>query len=128
MNIRNLILLLPIALLSCTHNTPNAVDMPEICFESEVLPIFQTGCAISGCHDNITAEKGYIYSDYNSIMNTITAGDASKSKAFKAITSLSGESMPPDRPLSIDARILIRLWIEQGAKNTTCLNDSLNNN
>ncbi len=125
LNFRNVIFLFSILLFSCTHNTPNANEMPEVCFDSEILPIFQTGCAISGCHDNISAEKGLVYSDYNSIMESITAGDANNSKAFKAMTSLLQEPMPPDNPLSIEARTLIRIWIEQGAKNTNCLNDTL---
>lgn len=111
---------------SCTHEGLPADQMEEICFTRQVLPIFQNSCATSGCHDATTAEEGYVFTDYANIMKSIEPGDASKSKAYKAITSHS-ETMPPDVPLPIDKRILIRLWIEQGAKETTCQsNTSLN--
>jgi hypothetical protein len=32
--------------------------------------------------------------------------------------------MPPDKPLSLDNRINIRLWIEQGAMPTVCPDSS----
>ena len=35
--------------------------------------------------------------------------------------------MPPDQPLDIDSRMLIRLWIQQGAVRTVC-DDSINPN
>lgn len=104
---------------SCTHEGLPADQMEEICFTRQVLPVFQNSCATSGCHDAITAEEDYIFTDYANIMKSIHPGDASKSEAYKAITSHS-EIMPPGNPLPIDKRTLIMLWIEQGAKETTC--------
>jgi hypothetical protein len=52
-------------------------------------------------------------------MKSVTAGNADKSEAYQAITS-AFESMPPDNPLPINKRTIIRLWIEQGAKETSC--------
>lgn len=104
---------------SCTHEGLPADQMEEICFTRQVLPIFQNSCATSACHDVTTAEDGYIFTDYANIMKSIVPGDASKSKAYKAITSHT-EIMPPGNPLPIDKRTLIMLWIEQGAKESTC--------
>lgn len=104
---------------SCKHEVISAEQMDPICFTEQVLPIFQNSCATSGCHDATTAEKGYVFTDYAGIMKAITPGNAAKSKAYRAITGAS-ELMPPDNPLPIDKRTLIRLWIEQGAKDTTC--------
>jgi uncharacterized membrane protein len=104
---------------SCTHEGIPADQMEEICFTRQVLPVFQNSCATTDCHDAITAEDGYIFTDYANIMKSIEPGNASKSKAYKAITSHS-EIMPPDNPLPIDKRTLIMQWIEQGAKETTC--------
>lgn len=104
---------------SCTHEGISADQMEEICFTQQILPIFQNSCATAECHDAATAEDGYIFTDYTNIMKSINPGNASKSKAYEAITSNS-EIMPPDNPLPLDKRILIRLWIEQGAKETTC--------
>jgi uncharacterized membrane protein len=112
------ILMVFLGLNSCENTGVSADQMQEICFTEEVLPIFQNSCATSGCHDT-NGESGYSYTDYNSIMKSITPGDADNSKAYKAITS-TYEIMPPGNPLSQNNRTIIRLWIEQGAKETTC--------
>ena len=104
---------------SCQHEGIPADQMPEICFTEQVLPIFMNSCGTSGCHDAKSAENGYVFTDYASIMKAITPGNASKSKAYEAMTSTL-EIMPPDNPLPLDKRTVIRLWIEQGAKQTTC--------
>jgi mono/diheme cytochrome c family protein len=110
---------------SCQHSLPNANDMPEVCFTSEVLPIFQSNCAISGCHGGGSGGGDLVLSDYNSIMQAITPGDAKKSKAYQAIIAKWINAMPPDKPLPLEARNIIRIWIEQGAGNTTCI-DTIN--
>lgn len=107
-------------LISCVHDLPNVKDMPTVCFTSEVLPIFKGSCAMSGCHDSKTAESGLVLDNYSSIMQAITAGDAKNSEAYQVIVAKWFNAMPPDKPISQDARTLIRIWIDQGAKNTTC--------
>ena len=119
-----IILISFIFVISCEHDLPNADELPEVCFEGEVLPIFQTSCGISGCHDAGTASEGYIYIDYNSIMQSVVPRLPEESKAYQSIISLYGEAMPPDQPLSTEARTLIRIWIEQGARETTCPDDT----
>ncbi|MDP3644643.1 MAG: c-type cytochrome domain-containing protein [Bacteroidota bacterium] len=104
---------------SCQHNGIPADQMEPICFTEQVLPIFQNSCGTSGCHDAKTAESGYVFTDYARIMKAITPGNASKSKAYKAMIS-TFVVMPPNNPLPQDKRTLVRLWIEQGAKQTTC--------
>jgi uncharacterized membrane protein len=110
---------------SCTHEGIPADQFPEVCFQSEILPIFQNSCGTTGCHNDNRGEGGYVFTDYASIMKAITPGNADKSKAYQAITSTL-QLMPPDNALPIDKRTLIRIWIEQGAKETTC-NTSGNN-
>jgi hypothetical protein len=102
---------------SCKHEGIPAEQMPQICFTEQVLPIFQNSCATTGCHSG--GGHGYNFSTYSGIMKAITAGDASKSKAYQAITS-TFQLMPPNNALPIEKRMIIRLWIEQGAKETTC--------
>ena len=111
----------PIILLvnSCKHEGIPADQMPEVCFKEEVLPIFQNSCGTTGCHDSKSAEHGYSFTDYASIMKSISPGNADKSKAYQAITS-TFQLMPPDNALPASKRTIIRLWIEQGAKETTC--------
>lgn len=102
---------------SCKHEGIPADQLPEICFQNEILPIFQNSCA--SCHGSTHGDAGLDFSNYSGIMKAITPGNADKSKAYQAITS-TFELMPPNNPLPEDKRTLIRLWIEQGAKETSC--------
>lgn len=104
---------------SCTHEA-DITEFPEVCFTSEILPVFQNSCAMTGCHDR-GGESGYILNSYTGIMDGIKPGNSAASPIYKAITSKWGENkMPPDQPLSLENRIRIRLWIDQGAAETTC--------
>ncbi len=103
---------------SCQHEGQPADQMEQICFTEQVLPIFQNSCGTSGCHDS-KGKAGHVFTDYASIMKAIIPENADKSTAYQAITS-TFQLMPPDNPLPLDKRTLIRLWIEQGAKETNC--------
>ena len=107
------------SVLSCRHDD-DLSQYPVVCFESDILPIFQTGCAISGCHDGLN--ESYDLSSYNGIKMGVTPGDPMKSSAYTVLSKIwSPESfMPPDRPLSLENRSRIKVWIEQGALETTC--------
>ena len=115
------IVLLPCLFLinSCQHDGIPADQMKQICFTGEVLPIFQNSCATTGCHDAGGGESGYVFTDYTSIMKSITPSNANNSKAYQSIVS-TFKLMPPDNALPISKRTLIRLWIDQGAIETTC--------
>lgn len=106
--------------LSCRHETILSDNIPEICFEREVLPIFQNNCGITGCH-NGSGESNYNLTDYLGISHSVVSGKPYESPVYKAIIAKTGENrMPPDKPLALESRIIIRLWIEQGAGLTTC--------
>ncbi|MCX6333635.1 MAG: hypothetical protein NT092_04935, partial [Bacteroidia bacterium] len=104
---------------SCTHNA-DIGNIPEVCFEKDVLPIFQNSCAISGCHDG-KGETDLLLTSYVTISHAVEPGKPYSSRIYKAIIATTGENkMPPNQPLSIENRGMIRLWIEQGAMLTTC--------
>ncbi|MCX6300623.1 MAG: hypothetical protein NTW82_00405 [Bacteroidia bacterium] len=104
---------------SCTHNA-DISNILEICFERDVLPVFQNNCAFSGCH-NGTGESDLNLTSYVPISHAVEPGKPYSSKVYKAIIAKSGENkMPPDQFLSMDNRTIIRVWIEQGALLTTC--------
>lgn len=107
-------------IFSCTHEPDGISDFPEVCFEKEVLPIFQNSCGISGCHDQASAKDGYVFTSYNSIINTIKPGNPSESPAYTILTAKGDDRMPPEEVLPLQSRQTIRIWIEQGAQNTTC--------
>jgi hypothetical protein len=106
---------------SCTH-VSNIATLPEVCFTSDILPIFTSNCAISGCHDGAGRESRRALNNYVDIMNDITPGNPKASNIYQVIISKWGNMMPPNKPLSIDNREKIRIWIEQGAaeSSATC--------
>lgn len=111
----------------CTHKA-DLGNIPEICFDRDVLPIFLNSCAISGCHDG-TGESGLRLTSYVPISHAVEPGRPYDSEIYKAIITTSGEDkMPPDNPLSLEDRTIIRLWIEQGAGLTTCPDTTGQNN
>lgn len=118
--------------LSCTHEPlvgpidppvdPPPIQPGEVCFEAEVLPVFQSYCAKSGCHDAITHEEGYVLNSYTNIMKKgIVAGKPASSKLYTVLFAGGGDRMPPlNHPQLSDAqKTLIGKWITEGAKNTT---------
>jgi hypothetical protein len=103
----------------CTH-TADISDLPEVCFEGDVLPIFKNSCAIAGCHDG-SGESDLTLNNYLDISHEVNPGRPYDSEVYKAIIATWGENkMPPDRPLSLENRTIIRVWIEQGALLTIC--------
>jgi hypothetical protein len=103
---------------SCRHD-PDITGLAEVCFQRDVLPIFSNSCSIAGCHDG-TGELGSL-NTYNDIRNTVVPYNPDKSQSYSAIISkFSQNRMPPGQPLSEHNRTLIRVWIEQGANETTC--------
>lgn len=105
--------------LACTHSA-DITDLPEVCFEKDVLPVFQNSCAITGCHDG-HGESGLMLNNYLDISHAVNPGRPFESEVYKAMIATSGENrMPPDQPLSLENRTIIRVWIEQGALLTIC--------
>lgn len=107
---------------SCKHE-PDISNFPELCFEKEVLPIFINNCAVTGCHTSTGPQKP-LY-DFTSIYNSVVPYKPDESSSYQAIISASGKKrMPPDQPLAVDKRTIIRVWIEQGARNNTAICNS----
>ena len=60
---------------------PGPVPNNGVCFQSEILPLFQSNCAKSGCHDATTHTKELILDSYvNIIRRDIVPGNADASK------------------------------------------------
>ncbi|QEC68546.1 hypothetical protein FRZ67_14985 [Panacibacter ginsenosidivorans] len=103
-----------------TGNNDGGSDTSSvICFEAEVLPIFQSSCAKSGCHDPSSKAEGYVLNSYQNIMKRgIKAGNPDGSKIYQVI--VNGEMPPAGEPnLTIDQVATIKQWILEGANNTT---------
>lgn len=113
------------AFVSCKHEIPPPVVPPGeevVCFETDVLPIFQSYCAKSGCHDAATASDEYIFDSYNNIVaKGLNPGNAASSKIYEVLTEDGDDRMPqaPNDPLSAAQISIIGKWINEGAQNTT---------
>jgi hypothetical protein len=98
-----------------------------IYFENEVLPIFISNCAISGCHDAQSAEDGVVLVDYTTIRRKMTPGDPNDSEYYTVLLDTESDELMPRDPktgkgFSLPAEQIntIKTWIEQGAKNNYC--------
>ncbi|HEX7584499.1 MAG TPA: c-type cytochrome domain-containing protein [Prolixibacteraceae bacterium] len=96
---------------SCKHSGIPASEMAPVSF-TEVQPIFQNYCGT--CHNGSGRQGRLDLTNYAGIINSITPGNASKSKAYQAMIS-TFQIMPPNIAMPTNKRTLIRLWIEQGA-------------
>ncbi len=111
-----------VIVLSCTHKGPPVV-VPTVSFSKDILPIFQTSCAINGSchvgsfnlndHVDLTDSLAYNTLSKNGFINTASP------KASILYNEVSTGIMPkaPYAPLPASQVSLILSWIEQGAKN-----------
>jgi hypothetical protein len=110
---------------------PDTMDLTIPCdsniiyFSTEILPIFRSNCAIGGCHDEVTAEKGIVLTDYEKVISTgkIEPYNLAKSELYEKLVDPDPESrMPPDPRTQLDQNqlALIAKWILQGAEDYTC--------
>lgn len=117
---------------SCKHEVPESTT-GDVCFESEILPIFQSSCAKSGCHNQGSAAEGYILDSYQNIMNTgdkdgIVPFNANESEIIEAILENDPDKqMPPPGSPGLTTEQINRLiaWINEGAPNTVSCNSSV---
>lgn len=112
---------LAVLAIGCTSEYIQQIN--PVCFERDVLPIFQSNCTQSGCHNTQDRTKGFDYSTYEGISKAVIPGDYRNSKTYQVLILTSGgEAMPP-QPYNrlTDAQITtIASWIEEGANKTTC--------
>ncbi|HVF81373.1 MAG TPA: c-type cytochrome domain-containing protein [Flavisolibacter sp.] len=94
-------------------------------FQQQVLPIFISNCALSGCHNAVSRQGGVVLTDYTTITTTgdVKAGQPNSSKIWERITETDPSKRmprPPRNPLSQPQKDIIFKWISQGAKNNSC--------
>ena len=109
---------------SCTHSPILEEECPPgtVDFTQEILPLIQTNCAMSGCHVGANAAEGIRLTSYSQIMRQVEPGHPEESELFEVLTEQGGKRMPPPPMASLSSAAIerIRLWIQQGAKETHC--------
>jgi hypothetical protein len=116
-----------IGFFSCTHEPSLAGISDTVCFDSVIFPMLRNSCAKPGCHDAGSQVGGFDASSYESIIKSVNPGDARGSRLYKIITDIGSDNMmppKPDKPLSQQQRMLIEVWIAQGAPNKSCSSSS----
>jgi hypothetical protein len=116
MGVVGISVLMSFGLSSCTFDKVQ----PEVCFESEVLPIFRTYCSTAGCHNSQDLVEGYDFSSYNGIRSAVRPGSPRGSELFEVMVDAGDDHMPPaGSPQPNQAQIdLIEKWIKTGADNS----------
>ncbi len=94
---------------------------PDTIYFQDVLPLFISACAGSGCHDAATKAKNYQLISYSTVISRgIVAGNANNSTIYAEIAN---GSMPPRSSgivMTAAQKALIANWINKGAKNYVC--------
>lgn len=100
-------------------------DPDTVYFQNTVLPLLQSSCGSTGCHDPATAEHGVILTSYQYVMQTteVNPGEPWDSEIWDVIENdFQSNRMPPPPapPLNQDQKDVIYNWILQGAFNNYC--------
>lgn len=103
------------SLLTCTSKKFE----PIVCFQDDVLPIFISKCAISGCHDGASKNE-VVLTNYENIRKGISPRHPLNSEYYTKISG-SNPEMPqsPYPKLSYTELTIIKKWINDGAPNTS---------
>lgn len=139
-----------IGFYACKHTPPEAAlpgggtgsggggGTTAICFETQILPLFQSNCAKSNCHDASTHLEGYVLNSYDNLFkkegktnsNNIRPGNAASSDLYEVLFESGSKKMPPpgNADLTLEQKNLIARWINEGAKNTTGCTTSCDSN
>jgi len=104
------------------NNNGGGSSSDTVCFQTDILPLYQTYCASTGCHTgkaNGGDDENFSLSSYADIKKGIVPFNPGDSRYFTIIQS--GQMPPGHSPKLSAAQInTITKWINQGALNNTC--------
>lgn len=102
-------------------------DMPVdtgICFSRDILPIFNSNCALSGCHNSISRKDGFDLTSYETIVaKDFRPGYPNRSEIYEVLVENDYDDRmpPPPAPKLPQEQIdLIYRWILEGGENKDC--------
>ncbi len=99
--------------------TSPTIQVDSVCFSRDILPMMNSNCAMSNCHDATSHKDGLVLTSYAGILKGVRPGNSATSGIYKEIAN---DKMPeyPYTKLTAAQKTLVKTWIDQGAKNTTC--------
>ena len=103
------------AVTSCSPDT--------VYFQQTILPLITSNCAMSGCHDAISHKEGVILTDYAHIRAYSSATNPTGSSLYKSVVN---GYMPPKTPWNSTQKATLLKWMQQGAKNNSCVATAVN--
>jgi cytochrome c553 len=104
-----------------TPSQANTCSPDTAYFANTILPLINSSCATTGCHDAISHREGVTLTTYSQIRAMVTPFNSGGSRLYSVITRTSGEDiMPPAGPLASAQIANIKKWIDQGALNNQC--------
>ena len=105
-------------------STPAANCSPDtVYFQQTILPLITSNCAMSGCHDAISHKEGVILTDYAHIRAYSSATNPTASSLYRSVVN---GYMPPKAPWLATQKATLLKWMQQGAKNNSCVASAAN--
>lgn len=99
---------------SINSTTPDC-KYQGVCFESSVLPIFISSCAMAGCHNPVNPAEGLVLNSYSGISRHLN-------DSYEKI--MNGEMPPRNSGITLTQaqKDSVTKWINEGAPNTVNCN------
>lgn len=103
------------------QTSANSCSADTAYFANTILPLINSSCATTGCHDAASHREGVILTTYSQIRALVSPFNSGGSRLYSVISRTSGENkMPPGGPLASAQIASIKKWIDQGALNNQC--------
>lgn len=114
---------------SVTDGTGGSTTIPQspatvtcspdtVYFQQTILPLITSNCAMSGCHDAISHKEGVILTDYAHIRAYSSVTNPTSSTLYRSVVN---GYMPPKAPWVSTQLATLLKWMQQGAKNNSCV-------
>lgn len=87
-----------------------------VCFDTDVLPILNNKCAMSGCHNSIDKAGGWDLSSYDAIQ--------AHSEKGEIMEQINKGKMPPNGNLTVNEKKILARWAASGYGRGECVSNS----
>ncbi len=105
----------------CKYDVVPSVPSGPVSFHDNILPLFRSTCAISGCHDNVAPGGGLILLDSVAYVNLyrhheVDTLNPQASVIYNRMNSVLTPMPPTGKTSSSNISMVLR-WIVQGGRN-----------